>query len=43
MEVGRDWAGIPVEKDYWTLAEEFIEQRRRRRGTQVSLSSFVVL
>jgi hypothetical protein len=31
----KDCAGIPVGKDFWTLAEELIEERLSRRGTQV--------
>ncbi|RXW21803.1 hypothetical protein EST38_g4033 [Candolleomyces aberdarensis] len=32
-EVLRDCAGIAVGEDMWTLAEDFIEARRRRRST----------
>ncbi|KAJ2932326.1 hypothetical protein H1R20_g4733, partial [Candolleomyces eurysporus] len=30
----RDCAGVPVGKDFWTLAEEFIEERLRQREKQ---------
>ncbi|RXW17603.1 hypothetical protein EST38_g8250 [Candolleomyces aberdarensis] len=33
-DVVRDYAGIPIGEDLWTLAEEFIEERNRRRETQ---------
>jgi hypothetical protein len=31
----RDRAGIPDEKNFWALAEDMIEERRRRKGLQV--------
>ncbi|KAJ2921707.1 hypothetical protein H1R20_g15386, partial [Candolleomyces eurysporus] len=36
-----DWAGVPVGKDFWTLAEELIEERHRRRETQNTLKHFM--
>ncbi|KAJ2924610.1 hypothetical protein H1R20_g12481, partial [Candolleomyces eurysporus] len=32
----RDFAGVSVGKDFWNLAEEFIEERRRRREVQIT-------
>ncbi|RXW17601.1 hypothetical protein EST38_g8252 [Candolleomyces aberdarensis] len=34
-----DWMGYSVGKDFWTLAEEFIEERRRRREMQKGSSA----
>ncbi|RXW17602.1 hypothetical protein EST38_g8251 [Candolleomyces aberdarensis] len=41
-DVVKDSAGVPVGKDFWTLAEEFIEERHRRREARVSLE-YVIL
>jgi hypothetical protein len=38
----KDCAGIPDGKDFWTLAEELIEERNSRRGTQVSVTYAVL-
>ncbi|KAJ2924612.1 hypothetical protein H1R20_g12483, partial [Candolleomyces eurysporus] len=38
-DIIEDWIGCSVGKDFWTLAEEFIEERHRRRELQASLGS----
>jgi hypothetical protein len=34
-DMHRDCAGIPNGKNFWALAEDMIEERRRRIGLQV--------